>query len=89
MNDDYSIVKVVICGNQCVYEMLMNCYCMLIYYMMLKMVNNCEDVDDLMIEVFGKVFFKFFSYVFCYVFSIWLFCIVINNGIDYICCKCL
>lgn len=67
----------------------MECYKGVIYYLMYKMVNDCEDVNDFMLEVFGKVFIKLFSYVFNFVFSIWLFCIVINNCIDYVCKKCL
>lgn len=83
-NDDYSIVKAAIRGNQRAYETLMNRYRKPIYHMMLKMVNNREDADDLTIEAFGKAFSKLSSYVPRYAFSTWLFRIAINNGIDHI-----
>lgn len=83
-NDDYSIVKAAIRGNQRAYETLMNRYRTPIYHMMLKMVNNREDADDLTIEAFGKAFSKLSSYVPRYAFSTWLFRIAINNGIDHI-----
>lgn len=54
---------------------------------MLCMINDCEDVYDLIIEVFGKVFMCMVFYVFNYVFSIWLYKIVVNNCIDFVCKK--
>jgi RNA polymerase sigma factor (sigma-70 family) len=82
--DDYSIVKHAIKGDQKAYAILMDRYRSSVYHTMMKMVNNRDDADDLTIEAFGKAFSKLSSYVPRYAFSTWLFRIAINNAIDYI-----
>jgi len=82
--EDYELVLKAIDGNQKAYATLMDRYKNSIYHMMLKMVNNREDADDLMLEAFGKAFNKLPSYAPRYAFSTWLFKIAINNCIDHI-----
>jgi len=82
---DYRLVRAAIDnGDQKAYAQLMDRYRDSIYFMLLKMVNNRDDVDDLTIEAFGKAFNKLHQYTPNYAFSTWLFKIASNNCIDFI-----
>ena len=82
-NDFHLVVKARE-GNQKAYADLMHRYKDSIYFMALKMVNNKDDAEDLMIESFGKAFRNLHHYQPTYAFSTWLFRIATNNGIDHI-----
>ena len=56
----------------------------MVYFMMLKMVNNRDDAEDLTLEAFGKAFRNLSSYSPDFAFSTWLFRIATNNCIDFI-----
>jgi len=81
---DYDNVLRAIDGCQNSYKVLMDRYRHSVFHMMLKMVNNRDDAEDLMLEAFGKAFNKLPSYAPNYAFSTWLFKIAINNCIDHI-----
>lgn len=70
--------------DQKAYAELMHRYRDMVYFMMLKMVNNRDDADDLTIEAFGKAFRNLEKYSPDFAFSTWLFKIASNNCIDFI-----
>jgi len=71
-------------GDQQAYADLMGRYRDSVYFMLLKMVNNPNDAEDLMIEAFGKAFKNIDQYTPNFAFSTWLFKIATNNCIDFI-----
>ncbi len=82
---DYELVlKAMNNGDQKAYAELMSRYRDMVYFMMLKMVNNRDDADDLTIEAFGKAFRNLHQYTPSFAFSTWLFRIATNNAIDFI-----
>ena|SRR5690554_900454 len=81
---DYELVVHALNGEQSAYAELMERYRESIYYMLLKMVNNADDAEDLMIEAFGKAFNRLSQYHPSYAFSTWMFKIASNNCIDFI-----
>jgi RNA polymerase sigma factor (sigma-70 family) len=82
---DYELVlKAMNNGDQKAYAELMSRYRDMVYFMMLKMVNNRDDADDLTIEAFGKAFRNLHQYTPNFAFSTWLFRIATNNAIDFI-----
>jgi RNA polymerase sigma-70 factor (ECF subfamily) len=82
---DYDLVrKAVDEGDQSAFAELMERYRESIYFLFLKMVNNKDDAEDLMIESFGKAFKSLHNYQPTFAFSTWLFRIATNNGIDFI-----
>ncbi|MEB0249641.1 MULTISPECIES: sigma-70 family RNA polymerase sigma factor [unclassified Mucilaginibacter] len=82
-NDFHLVVKARE-GSQKAYADLMHRYKDSIYFMVLKMVNNKEDANDLMVETFAKAFEKLEKYQPEYAFSTWLFRVATNNCIDFI-----
>ena len=82
---DYELVlKALNNGDQKAFAELMSRYRDMVYFMMLKMVNNRDDADDLTIEAFGKAFRNLHQYTPNFTFSTWLFRIATNNCIDFI-----
>jgi len=81
---DYELVKRAMEHDQKAYAELMHRYRDMVYFMMLKMVNNRDDADDLTIEAFGKAFRNLEKYSPDFAFSTWLFKIASNNCIDFI-----
>jgi RNA polymerase sigma factor (sigma-70 family) len=81
---DYNLVLQARKGVQQAYAELMGRYRDSIYFMLLKMVNNANDAEDLMIEAFGKAFKNIDQYTPSFAFSTWLFKIATNNCIDFI-----
>jgi len=81
---DYKLVQSAIKGDQKAYAELMDRYRDSIYFLLLKMINNRDDAEDLMIEAFGKAFKNLHQYTPNFAFSTWLFKIASNNCIDFI-----
>jgi RNA polymerase sigma factor (sigma-70 family) len=82
---DYKLVKRALEDvDQKAYAELMGRYRDSVYYMLLKMVNNKDDAEDLMVEAFGKAFKRLSQYTPNFAFSTWLFRIATNNCIDFI-----
>lgn len=82
--NDYNLVARAKTGEDYAYEELMHRYKDSIYFMALKMVNNKDDANDLMMETFGKAFENLEKYKPDYAFSTWLYRIATNNCIDFI-----
>jgi|ERR1035437_1238512 RNA polymerase sigma-70 factor (ECF subfamily) len=81
---DYELVKRAMQHEQKAYAELMSRYRDMVYFMMLKMVNNRDDAEDLTLEAFGKAFRNLEKYSPDFAFSTWLFKIASNNCIDFI-----
>lgn len=80
---DFSLVQRALESNdQGAFAELMARYRDPIFYMLLKMINNRDDAEDLMIETFGKAFKRLKQYSPKFAFSTWLFKIASNGAID-------
>lgn len=82
--EDDKFVKRAIDGDQDAYKQLMDKYQKPLYFHVLKMVRNHEQVEDLVQEAFMKAFNNLNSYNTNYAFSTWLYRITTNHTIDYL-----
>jgi RNA polymerase sigma-70 factor (ECF subfamily) len=82
--EDEKFVKRAKKGDQEAYNELMDKYQKPLYYHVLKMVKNHEQVEDLVQEAFMKAFKSLNSYNTNYAFSTWLYRITTNHTIDYL-----
>lgn len=82
--NDFNLVARAKAGDDKAYGEILHRYKDSIYFMALKMVNNKDDANDLMIETFGKAFENLDKYKPDYAFSTWLYRIATNNCIDFI-----
>lgn len=82
--EDDKFVKRAIEGDQDAYKQLMDKYQKPLYFHVLKMVRNHEQVEDLVQEAFMKAFNNLNSYNTNYAFSTWLYRITTNHTIDYL-----
>jgi RNA polymerase sigma factor (sigma-70 family) len=77
-------VRSAINGDQTAFKNLMDKYQKPLYYHVLKMVKNHEQVEDIVQEAFMKAFDNLHSYNTDYAFSTWLYRITTNHTIDYL-----
>lgn len=82
--EDDRYVKRAIGGDQDAFKLLMNKYQKPLYYHIVKMVKNHEQVEDIIQESFVKAFSNLDSYNTNYAFSTWLYRITTNHTIDYL-----
>ncbi len=82
--EDDKFVTAAIKGDQSAFKQLMDKYQKPLYYHVLKMVKNHEQVEDLVQEAFMKAFNNLDSYNTNYAFSTWLYRITTNHTIDYL-----
>lgn len=82
--EDDVLVKEAREGDEQSYKRLVNKYERALYYHILKMVNDKEQVEDLVQEAFVKAFDNLESYNTNYAFSTWLYRIATNHTIDYL-----
>ena len=82
--EDDTFVKQAIRGEQDAYKKIMDKYQKPLYFHVLKMVRNHEQVEDLVQEAFMKAFRNLNSYNTDYAFSTWLYRITTNHTIDYL-----
>ena len=71
-------------GDQEAYSRLMAKYKVSVLFMVKKIVNNRDEAEDLVIEVFAKAFINIAKYRPDFAFSTWLFRIATNHSIDYV-----
>lgn len=83
LEDDRYVMEAV-GGNQDAYKTLMDKYQKPLYYHVLKMVKDHEQVEDIVQESFMKAFSNLSSYNTNYAFSTWLYRITTNHTIDYL-----
>ncbi len=83
-NRDYQWIQQALHGgDQRAYAKLMDNYRESLYYLMLKMTNDVDDAEDMMMEAFSKAFKNLHQYTPIYAFSTWLFRIAANTCIDF------
>lgn len=82
--EDDALVKRAVGGDEQAYKELVDKYERAIYYHILKMIRDKEQVEDLVQETFVKAFDNLNSYSTNYAFSTWLYRIATNHTIDYL-----
>lgn len=82
--EDDKLVKKAIGGDENAYKQLVNKYQRALYFHILKMIKDKEQVEDLVQETFVKAFDNLNTYSTNYAFSTWLYRIATNHTIDYL-----
>jgi RNA polymerase sigma-70 factor (ECF subfamily) len=82
--EDDKLVARAVKGDQAAFRELMDKYQKPLYFHVLKMVKDREQVEDLVQEAFMKAFDNLGSYNTKYAFSTWLYRITTNHTIDYL-----
>lgn len=82
--EDDQLVKRAIGGDEQAYRELVEKYERALYFHILKMIKDKEQVEDLVQETFVKAFDNLKSYSTNYAFSTWLYRIATNHTIDYL-----
>lgn len=82
--EDDKLVANAASGDQEAYKALLDKYETPLYYHLIKMVKDREQVRDLVQEAFMKAFDNLDSYNTNYAFSTWLYRITTNHAIDYL-----
>lgn len=82
--EDDVLVKRAKGGDEKAYKKLVDKYERALYFHILKMVQDREQVEDLVQEAFVKAFDNLNTYSTNYAFSTWLYRIATNNTIDYL-----
>lgn len=83
LQDDVLVEKA-LGGDEKAYKKLVDKYERALYFHILKMVKNKEQVEDLVQEAFVKAFDNLSTYSTNYAFSTWLYRIATNHTIDYL-----
>ncbi|HKK45428.1 MAG TPA: sigma-70 family RNA polymerase sigma factor [Balneolaceae bacterium] len=82
--EDDALVKRAIGGDESAYTQIVDKYERALYFHILKMIKNREQVEDLVQETFVKAFDNLNTYSTNYAFSTWLYRIATNHTIDYL-----
>lgn len=82
--EDDQLVRKAMKGDQVAFRQLMEKYERPLYFHVLKMVKEKEQIKDLIQEAFLKAFNNLDSYNTNYAFSTWLYRITTNHTIDYL-----
>lgn len=82
--EDDKLVKKAIGGDENAYKQLVEKYERALYFHILKMIKDREQVEDLVQETFVKAFDNLNTYSTNYAFSTWLYRIATNHTIDYL-----
>jgi RNA polymerase sigma factor (sigma-70 family) len=83
--EDYALVLSAVHQNdQKAFAILHKNYRNAVMGILLKIVNNEDDAEDLMMESFAKAFDHIHEYRPYYAFSTWIFRIATNTGIDFV-----
>ncbi len=82
--EDDKLVKKAIGGQEGAYKRLVDKYERALFFHILKMVKDREQVEDLVQETFVKAFDNLNTYNTNYAFSTWLYRIATNHTIDYL-----
>lgn len=82
--EDDQLVSQAMDGDQAAFRQLMEKYQKPLYFHVIKMVKDKEQIEDLIQESFVKAFDNLSSYNTNYAFSTWLYRITTNHTIDYL-----
>ncbi|HUH73473.1 MAG TPA: sigma-70 family RNA polymerase sigma factor [Chitinophagales bacterium] len=81
---DLELISLAIDNDQKAYAELLERYRRAVYFLILKIVKNAEDVEDLTYVTFTKAFKNLHRYEPTHGFSTWLFKIASNSAIDFL-----
>jgi RNA polymerase sigma factor (sigma-70 family) len=84
MEEDFATVRKLLAGDNSAFSNLGKKYKRYVSYLIRKMVQNEEDVEDLTQETFIKAYNAMDTFQFCYSFSSWIYKIASNNCIDFL-----
>ena len=82
---DEELMMLVVQKDQKAFEEIFNRYSKNLYNYIFRLIYNKENVDDLIQEIFVKIYFNADKYDIKYKFSTWLYKVALNTFIDY--CK--
>lgn len=82
--EDETLVRQALEGDEDSYKQLVEKYERALYFHILKMISDREQVEDLVQESFVKAFDNLDTYNTSYAFSTWLYRIATNHTIDYL-----
>lgn len=82
--EDDVLVEKAIGGSEAAYKKLVDKYERALFFHILKMIKDREQVEDLVQESFVKAFDNLNTYSTNYAFSTWLYRIATNHTIDYL-----
>lgn len=80
---DYEVIKLCLNESENYFSEIISRYKKLVYHVVLRMVNNIEESNDLVQEVFIKVYKNLDKYVPNFKLSTWIMRIATNHVIDY------
>lgn len=81
---DIALINSILCGNTKAFHYIVDEWRDVLYYHILRIVNNKETAEDLTNEVFEKVYNSLSLYKEKYKFSTWMYKIATNTAIDYL-----
>ena len=84
MSADGQLISLAKQGDQQAFSKLMKKYRDSIFFTVLKMINNRDDAEDIVLITFSKAFNNLQNYNEEFAFSTWLFKIATNNCIDFL-----
>lgn len=82
--EDDKLVELAIGGDESAYKELADKYRKALYFHIMKMIKNREQIEDLVQETFVKAFDNLNTYNTNYAFSTWIYRIATNHTIDYL-----
>ncbi|RCK75225.1 MAG: RNA polymerase sigma factor SigW [Ignavibacteriae bacterium] len=82
--EDIALVNQALRGNQAAYEKLMKKYKSTISFVLLRIIQDKNEVEDIVQEVFINTFKSLKTYKKQYSFFSWIYKIAMNKGIDYL-----
>lgn len=84
VESDAGLVRLALDGDGMAFEHLFNRYRDSLYKLYIQRIGNNEDIDDLLQEIFVKVFIGMERYDHNYTFGQWIYTIARNTFIDYV-----
>lgn len=82
--EDAALIERATRGDEKAYRLIVEKYTRALRFHITRMVRDKEIIDDLLQEIFLKVFSNLGSYNTCFAFSTWLYRIATNHTIDYL-----
>lgn len=82
--EDEKLVRIALSGDESGFKGLLLKYEKPLYFHIKKMIREHEQIEDLVQEVFAKVYRNLSSYSTDYAFSTWIYRIATNHSIDYL-----
>ncbi|WP_069130151.1 sigma-70 family RNA polymerase sigma factor [Rhodohalobacter halophilus] len=82
-NEEYQLIEKILNGNQDLYEVLVDRYSSMVFYVVRRFEKDPDEVEELAQEIFVKAYEKLHQFKENSKFSTWLYTIAMNHGRDY------